>query len=407
MNRPQQQPSGHNPAEFARKSISEIADMIHRGDKPQPLTSDGELFIGDMPEKNPILMERVLSTEVKRGHKVNNPIKTAQDLHIKAKQLSKRTLKALTKHQPRKIITAARIHKYGLINFTRNAWLSVASIAIMIITLLIMSVTVLATQIANDTLETIKSQVDMSIYLKQDISNQDINEILADLKKLPSVKSFKYTSPTEARENYIRENLNNSDAMLAINEADNMFPGIINIQVVDINNTLELENFVRNNYTAASNLDTARLPSFASDRRSAIDKIASTANMIKGAGLVAGIVFMVIAVLMIFNTIRMAIFSRQDEIYMMGLIGASKAFIRGPFIIEAAIAGLIAAIISGFILLFALPKALPAMIQYDITAQPIFDWLGAHLALSLGGLYLAGIVLGALSSWMATRKYLK
>ncbi|MCL2085700.1 permease-like cell division protein FtsX [Candidatus Saccharibacteria bacterium] len=386
----------------ASKGLEEIMSSINAKNSSKPLSRDGALFVSESTKNSVLSSERVL-TEDRRRH----PGHLTSGVQKKTKQISRRTLRALTKYKPRRLISVTRVHKYGMINFTRNAWLSLASITIMIITLLIMSATIVTQRVATDTVEAIKQQVDMSIYLQQSTSPPDVNTILEGIWALPSVTDVKYTSSQDARQDFIHNNLNNADAMAAVKEAENMFPGIINIQVADINDTSELENFIIENHVAAANLDRSRPPSFASERRAAIDTIARASNAIQIAGLIAGGIFITIAILVIFNTIRMSIFSRQDEIYMMSLIGASKSFIRGPFIVEAAIGGLLAAIVAGFILLGVLPRVLTILISHEVAAEPTFNWIQNNLVLSLGGLYLAGTLLGMIAALVATKRYLK
>jgi cell division protein FtsX len=277
----------------------------------------------------------------------------------------------------------------------------------MVITLLIMSVTIVTQRVAADSVEAIKKQVDMSINLLQSTSQSDINTVLEGIRALPSVTEVRFTSSSDARRNFINQNLNDPNMMAAINEAENMFPNIINIHVVDINDTTELEYFIATNPVASANLDLAHPPSFASERRAAIDTIARAANAIQVAGLIAGGIFISIAILVIFNTIRMSIFSRQEEIYMMTLIGASKSFIRGPFIVEAAIAGLLAAIVASLVLLAIGPPILTILTSYEVAAEPTFDWIKDNIVLALGGLYLTGTMLGMVAAWIATKRYLR
>ena len=124
-------------------------------------------------------------------------------------------------------------------------------------------------------------------------------------------------------------------------------------------------------------------------------------------GSIATVVFVVISSLVVFNTIRMAIFNRKDEIEMMKLIGAERSFIRGPFIVEAIMYGFIAAIIAtvaGYSLLFF---AHDPMTKYGIPVDNLLGHLTVYGGLVFLGMILVGATIGVVSSWVATRKYLK
>lgn len=324
------------------------------------------------------------------------------------KSKSTSTLKALIRKNNHRFLTLWRIIKNGVSSFSRNAWLSVAATAIMIVTLLIISVTLVARNIMVDTVSDIKSKVDMSIYVKQDTSKADIRAITEALESLSNVQEngITYTSPEEAWNDFVAGN-SDPDVNEALGEANNMFPGIFHIKLIDINNTSELEDIIVNNETLKNAIDPDREPSFSSSRRAAIDSIASTMNFIEKAGIAAGAVFLIIASLIIFNTIRMAIFNRREEIYMMKLIGADKSYIRGPFVVEAILYGVLAAIITVIVLIAALFFMKDTLLRYGVIIDPTIEFLSSYWILAILGLMVIGILIGIISSMLATRKYLK
>ena len=129
-------------------------------------------------------------------------------------------------------------------------------------------------------------------------------------------------------------------------------------------------------------------------------------NYASRAGIVAAVIFIVISVLIIFNTIRMTIFSRRDEISMERSIGADNYFIRGPFLVEAELYGIIAAIIAmilGYLVLTKLLPSLGSYIEVTRTQAIVSQWWWAILL----GMMFIGFLIGDLSARMALRKYLK
>lgn len=314
---------------------------------------------------------------------------------------------ALQKRQRRQWLTFVRMCRYGVNNFSRNIWLTVAATAVMTITLLIVFMTLAARTVLIDSIAEIRDKVDMSIYVKNDISESNVKTIQTSLEKLASVRHVSYISPEQGRADFAKQNKADNDTLAALNEGTNEFPGIFRINPVDINKTDELRQFVETNKTLKENIDPRRQPSFAGERRSAIESIGNAVSFAEKAGLTASIIFIAISSLIIFNTIRMAIFNRKDEIQMMKLIGADRSFIRGPFVVEAVVYGFFAAItatVLGIGALFALREPL---LRAEVAVNGVLSFVTYYSGLILLGMILLGALIGITSSLLATRRYLK
>lgn len=314
---------------------------------------------------------------------------------------------AQQKRKRRQWLTFMRMCRYGVNNFTRNAWLTIAATAVMTITLLIVFVTLAARNVLVDTVGQIRDKVNVSIYVKTDTTPRDANEILEDLRKLKSVKRVEYISPEQARDDFAKANKQDAGSLDALNEATNKLPGTFSINPVDINDTSELRNFVETNPTVKENLHPERQPSFAGDRKTAIENIGRWVGFAERAGLVASIIFIAISSLIVFNTIRMAIFNRKDEIQMMKLIGADRNFIRGPFVVEAVVYGFIAAVLATILGIILLYVSKDKLMSYGVGVQSTIDFVTLYVGFVLLGMILLGAVIGIISSLLATRKYLK
>jgi cell division transport system permease protein len=314
---------------------------------------------------------------------------------------------ALQKRKRRQWLTFVRMCRYGVNNFSRNVWLTIAATAVMTITLLIVFMTLSARTVLIDSIAEIRDKVDMSIYVKNGTSEKDVKTIQSDLEKLSSVRHVAYVSPEQGRSEFAKENKADSGALEALNEATNEFPGIFRISPTDINKTDELRSFVDTNETLKKNIEPDRPPSFAGERRSAIESIGNAVGFAEKAGLIASILFIAISSLIVFNTIRMAIFNRKDEIQMMKLIGADRSFIRGPFVVEAVVYGFIAAVIAtglGVGALYALRKPL---LDAEVAIGGVLDFVTVYIGFVLLGMILLGALIGTISSLLATRRYLK
>ena len=317
--------------------------------------------------------------------------------------------KTFAKHKmkKRRLLTLYRIIRYGLENFMRNSWLSVAATAVMTITLLIVFIVASSKFILTDTVSDLGEKVDMSIYLKTDTTDEVGGELRAKVEELPSVRSAEYISAEDARDQTAQENKNDTAFLEAIKEATNMYPATLRVVVEDINDTSELENFVQNDEQVKEYLNKDYAPSFAGERRDTIKSIGRVVGFIQQVGIGIGVVFVIISSLIIFNTISMAIFNRREEIQMMNLIGANKAFIRGPFLVESVIYGIIAALLASGIGFWGLYKATGVLASYEVSVQSTIDLFSKYAIIVVLATMLVGAAIGIISSALATRKYLR
>ncbi len=322
------------------------------------------------------------------------------------KKIDSKTFSQQKRHR-RQWITFVRMCRYGVNNFSRNAWLTIAATAVMTITLLIIFVTLAARNVLVDTVAEISSKVDMSIYVQTDITSKDIQTVKLGLEKLTSVKHVAYVSPSQARADFAQKSKGSASTLEALNEATNKFPGIFRISLFDINKTEQLRHFVDTDKTFKANIDPTHAPSFAGDRRSAIENIGRGISFAEKAGLVASIVFVVISSLIVFNTIRMAIFNRKDEIQMMKLIGAERSFIRGPFVVEAIVYGCIAAVLATALSMVLLYASSEKLLIYGIVVGGTINFVTIYIGLVLLAMLALGSVIGVVSSLLATRRYLQ
>lgn len=304
-------------------------------------------------------------------------------------------------------ITFERIIKNGFVNFGRNVWLAIAAIAMMTITLTILLFAIIANTTFNHTITDLNSHIDVTEYLKDSVTAQQRDNQISELKALPNVKSVSYTSKSDALKAYEAENSNNPTLLAAISETDNPLPASITIKPIDPNKLQDIQNVLDKPANKALQSDAT---SYSGDRKAAIDNITSATHFFQQAGIIGIIVFIIISMLIIFNTIRMAIFNRRDELVIMRLLGASTAFIRGPFIVETMLYGAVAASVS-LIIVWSLFRVASSTLQ--ASSLGLLDigysnrYFSGHLALILTIQILVGILIGAASSGIATRRYLK
>lgn len=322
---------------------------------------------------------------------------------------SKTNSKALaqSKRHRRRVLTSWRMVRYGVANFSRNTWLTIAATAVMTITLLIIFVTVVSRQVLVDSVDDLQRKVDMSIYLQGTTPDSEAEKIASSLRTLSNVDQVTYISAAQARADFAEQNKANPKLLEALNNATNKFFGTLRIGLKNINDTSQLDEFIKTDATVKKYMDPDRAPSFAGTRRSAIKNLASSIDFAQKIGIGASILFVAISSLIVFNTIRMAIFNRRDEIEMMKLIGANKGFIRGPFVVEAMVYGFVAGMAATLLGMIALQLAKPGLISAGVAVQPTVDFLTTYIPFVTIGMIVLGALVGAISSLLATRRYLK
>jgi cell division transport system permease protein len=298
-----------------------------------------------------------------------------------------------------------RILHGGSRNFLRNAWLSTAATAVMTVTLTLVVISFISNLALTATIKSVTDKIDVSIYLKSDITNDQVTKFEDDIKSSGNVAGLNYITAAQAVANYKQRNKNNPQLIQALDEAGNALPPSIQVKAKDPKHLNVIEAVVSKPANKAL-LDPTAPPSYTGNRKETIDRIVHFANFFKSLGLVASVIFVVISTLIIFNTIRMAIFTRRDEIEIMKLVGATKWFIRGPFIFEAALYGIIAAMIAvilSYAMLFGGATKVASYIDFSTTMH-----LFAHYPLLIiGAELLLGILIGAVSSLLAMTRYLK
>jgi cell division transport system permease protein len=304
-------------------------------------------------------------------------------------------------------ITQWRIVKTGLVNFARNLTLAIAAIAVMVITLTIILFSVITSATFNNTIQQITDRIDISVYLKDDVTVERREELVNQFEDLDNVKSIEFVSKDQALEDYKAANQDKPDLLAAISQTDNPLPASLRIKPKDPNKIEEIRTFIESPDIKALQSDAT---SYSGERKDAIDNITSATRFFQTAGLIGVIVFALVSMLIIFNTIRMAIFNRRDELQIMRLLGASTWFIRGPFVVETVAYGIIASIVSVALCHFlfvvsstALGASSFGLLDIDYASRYFSD----NFLLILTAQMAIGILIGAASSIIATQRYLK
>lgn len=311
----------------------------------------------------------------------------------------------------RRWLTWLRMTRYGANNFTRNAWLTTAATAVMTITLLIIFTTFVARNVLSATVSDLREKVNVPVFLQGDVTDQQVISLRGKILKDQNASAVTYTSSAQARKAFIDEQVDSEDTeqlqLLADLDQDVSFPGILRISVKNPEELSSIETLVKNDDEFQSLLSTAVPTNFSGSTFEAINTINGWAGTAERVGIVATVIFVAISMLIVFNTIRMAIFNRKEEIQMMKLIGADKSFIRGPFVVEAVMYGFIAALMATGLGFFGLLALEPKIAAAGVSIASIKNDLVVYAPLVLLCMIFVGSLIGIVSSRLAVRRYLK
>lgn len=335
-----------------------------------------------------------------------------KDKEKKLKRVSKKSLRTMQRTRKRHVVREkARIVKYGTRGFSRNIWLSSAATVVMSITLIILFVTVVASIILTSTAEMMKDKIDITIYFKPTTSESALADLGELMREDSNVKSVETSTSQEEYEKFLVENAN-SDEVLNIldDEMKELMIGkmqsTMRIKVYDVDDLTSVKRLVEEDELFEKYVDKEKAPTY-DVNRAEINTITSWARIARTGGIILAAVFLVISILIIFSTIRMAIFSRREEIYMMKLVGADKGFIRGPFLVEAEICGIIAGVIAGTVSYFGFKFLSPKLAGYGIDVGSINQVLESNQLILVFLVFIAaGVIIGRLSARLAVSKYL-
>jgi cell division transport system permease protein len=295
-----------------------------------------------------------------------------------------------------------RAFKESFINFWRNGWLSVAAVSVLVLALFVIGSVLTTGLVADDVLKNVESKVNISVYFKSDVSEEKILENKKDLESFKEISSVEYVSKEEALEIFKRDNADEPVIMESLDEiGENPLLSSLIIKANNPSQYWAISNYISD----ASFKDDVGRVNYGKNRE-LINHLNGIISQIKKVGLVLAGIFGVVSILIIFNTIRITIYTHKQEIEVMRLVGSSNLFIRLPFIFEGIIYGVIASAVASLILLGAM-KFVNTYASSVVTSGNLFNFYLQNALYILGLQIAVGSFLGIASSWIAMRKYLK
>lgn len=293
--------------------------------------------------------------------------------------------------------------KESLTGFTRNLGTTLGSIITIFLSLLIIGIFSIGGAIVNNTVSSMEDKVSITCYVSDEASQSDIDAVKSAIQKMEGVASVGFTTKDQAMENFTNS-MSSADIVSQL-DGQNPLPASIDVELSDAQLVDGIARQITGNATFAKIADDPNPENSVNYGEKSVDRLLSLTNYVRyiGVALVGLLIF--IALVFINNTIRLAILARRKEIAIMRLVGASNGFIRGPFLMEGALHAIIGSLLAvGSIELIrrlALPRVSTALAWLPI-ALPTTTYLIIY-----GALIVAGLLIAAIGSFMAMRRYLK
>jgi cell division transport system permease protein len=313
--------------------------------------------------------------------------------------------------------TFKRITKTGFVNFWRNGFLSFTAIVILTISLLSFGALIFTGAFGQSLLREVKNQVDINVYFSLTAPEANILALRSDVSNLPEVASTTYVSRDRALSDFKDKWQNNTLIMQGLQElGTNPFPASLNVRAKDPGQYGGIANYLENK----NPLDDSGSPiidkiNYQENKR-IIDRLGRIIPAVEQTGIIVAILFAIVAIVVVFNTIRLITFTARDEISVMKLVGASNIYVRGPLVVSGIMYGIISGIIALIVMAAVAYWSDTLMLRFAgvDTAQNFsfaVNVFSDYFATNFGQLFAiimgSGIVLGGVSSYIAARRYLK
>lgn len=300
-----------------------------------------------------------------------------------------------------KLIIISRMLNTGLHNVVRNFWLTTAATAVMMVTLSILLFSFVSNMTLSETIDDRTDDFFVGLYFNPDPDPVLLEELKGQIEAKDYVVSVTFVSEDEAKQKFEAQSEDDFISQGLDLFDDNILPSSFDVRLNDLTFVDEIVNIAE-----AEKYSTIYYGTNDSDvSRNSIEQFLSIQSSVNRATLVGVLLFGAISVLIVFNTIRMAVFSRSREIEIMKLIGATPNYIRGPFLVEASLYGFVAAILAYSIVYSIMLSVLPGV--SSLQTESTLNYFTDHWFLVFAGTIFVGVFVGFVSSWLATAKYLK
>ena len=295
-----------------------------------------------------------------------------------------------------------RILKSGWRNFKRNLGLSLAVVGIMTVTLFMLSGLLLFNFLTKEIIGVIRNKIDLSVYFNTQVAEEDILKARDIVAQLPEADSVTYVSKDQALQDFKARHIGNDVVNSALEElGGNPLQASLNIKAKSSDSYQSIVSFIQ----SAPFKDSIAKINFM-ENKTVIDRLNKILAGVAQAGIVIIVLFSGLAILVSFNSIRLAIYSFREEINVMKLVGASKWFIRGPFIMMGLASVLFASVFVTLFLWIGTAWSSPKIAAFVPEINPL-TFFGQNVFQIFLFQVLVGSLIMIFSTYLAMRKYLK
>lgn len=298
-----------------------------------------------------------------------------------------------------------RTIRAGFVSFWRNGYVSLASVLVMTVTLTVLTSIMLTGALLDSTLTSVKDKVDINVYFVKGANEEDIATIGKALRGLPQVAAVEYISSDEAITQFRTRHQDDELTLQALDElGTNPLGASFNIKANDPSQYEGIVKFLTDAKEGGSGSIIDRI-NYTKNKQAidALNRIIAASSRLGSAVI---IFFIIVAILITFNTVRLAIYIFREEISVMRLVGASEMYIRGPFVTVGIMYGVVSGLLTLIILYPIMYWAGPITESFG-TGLNIFSYFNHNFGYLFTVVIGTGVVLGTISSYLAVRKYLK
>lgn len=300
-----------------------------------------------------------------------------------------------------------RVVKSGFFSFIRNGFVSLSSIFVMIVTLSVIGSLVFGSAILNATLNELRQKVDLNVYFVPDAKETDILNIKKTLETLPEVETVSYVSQEAVLEAFKKRHENDEFTLQALDELEsNPLGATLNVKTKQPSQYEGIAEFLKGkNILSEEGVPIVDKVNYYQNK-TAIDKLTNFISSSERLGLIIVIVLVAISILITFNTIRLVIYVSREEISVMRLVGASNFYVRGPFVFAGILYGFAAGLLT-LILFYPVLLWFGNFTENFFIGFNLFDYYTTNFGQLFVVVIGSGVIIGAISSYLAVRKYLR
>lgn len=300
-----------------------------------------------------------------------------------------------------------RVIRAGFVSFWRNGFVSLAAVLVMTVTLFTIGTTVFSGALLRSSLQALKDKVDVNVYFVTSAPEDQILALKKTLEAMPEVDKVDYISRAEALAAFKARHEADQLTLQALEELpDNPLGAALTIKAKDtvgydsVVKSLKSDSFLDANQSQI--IDKINYD----QNKPAIDKLVKISDASSRLGIAIVILLVVISIIITFNTIRLAIFISKDEISVMRLVGASGRYIQGPFVVEGILYGAVSAFFT-LAIFYPLTLWLGPFTSNFFIGFNVYHYYLDNFSQFFLLTVLTGILLGAISSFLAVRKHLR